>query len=212
MPDVHEAAGRTQVADIDWSSWRAVDRATLTFVLQDGQVLLIRKKRGLGAGKVNGPGGRLEPDEEPVDCAVREVEEELGITPLGLEYRGENLFQFTDGYSIHVYAFTATGYEGDIRETEEATPMWTNLDAIPYDEMWEDDRLWLPHSLGGLTPQGRYIFDGDRMLDWELEVDGKLYSPRAPGFSRREALTITENRVSSAHAESQAAADRPPSS
>ena len=181
MPAVHEAAGRTQVADIDWSSWRAVDRATLTFVLQDGQVLLIRKKRGLGAGKVNGPGGRLEPDEEPVDCAVREVEEELGITPLGLEYRGENLFQFTDGYSIHVYAFTATGYEGDIRETEEATPMWTNLDAIPYDEMWEDDRLWLPHSLGGLTPQGRYIFDGDRMLDWELEVDGKLYSPRAPG-------------------------------
>ena len=186
MPAVHEAAGRTQVADIDWSSWRAVDRATLTFVLQDGQVLLIRKKRGLGAGKVNGPGGRLEPDEEPVDCAVREVEEELGITPLGLEYRGENLFQFTDGYSIHVYAFTATGYEGDIRETEEATPMWTNLDAIPYDEMWEDDRLWLPHSLSGLTPQGRYIFDGDRMLDWELEVDGKLYSPRAPGFSRRE--------------------------
>ena len=60
--------------------------------------------------------------------------------------------------------------------------MWTDLDAIPYDEMWEDDRLWLPHSLAGLAPRGRYIFDGDRMLDWELEVDGRLYNPRASGL------------------------------
>lgn len=177
MPAVREAAGKRKVADIDWRSWRAVDKATLTFVLEDSRVLLIRKKRGLGAGKVNGPGGRLEPGEEPIVCAVREVEEEVGITPLDLEYRGENLFQFVDGYSIHVYAFTACGYRGELRETEEATPMWTDLDAIPYDEMWEDDRLWLPHSLSGLKPQGRYIFDGDRMLDWELEVDGKLYRP-----------------------------------
>ena len=174
---VKEAAGKTRLSDIDWSSWRAVDRATLTFVLEDGQVLLIRKKRGLGAGKVNGPGGRLEPGEKPIDCATREVEEELGITPQGLEYRGENLFQFVDGYSIHVYAFVASSYEGKVRETDEATPLWTDLDAIPYDEMWEDDRLWLPHALDGLTPQGRYIFDGDHMLDWELEVDGQRSGP-----------------------------------
>lgn len=175
---VKEAAGKTRLSDIDWSSWRAVDRATLTFVLEDRRVLLIRKKRGLGAGKVNGPGGRIEPGEEPVECATREVEEELGITPLGLEYRGENLFQFTDGYSIHVYAFVASSYQGKVRETDEATPLWTDLDAIPYDEMWEDDRLWLPHALAGRAPRGRYIFDGDRMLDWELEVDNRIYSSR----------------------------------
>ncbi len=177
MPAMREAAGRTRVADIDWSSWRAVDQATLTFVCEGGRVLLIRKKRGLGAGKINGPGGRLEPGETPIECAVREVREELGVTPLGLDSRGESRFQFTDGYSIHVHAFVASGHEGDIRETEEAAPLWTRLDAIPYDEMWEDDRLWLPHALAGHAPHGRYIFDGDRMLDWELEVDGRRYLP-----------------------------------
>ena len=31
------------------------------FVVQGGKILLIRKKRGIGAGKVNGPGGKFEP-------------------------------------------------------------------------------------------------------------------------------------------------------
>jgi 8-oxo-dGTP diphosphatase len=159
-----------RIAEIDWSSWRAADPATVVFVVRDGRVLLIRKKRGLGAGKINGPGGRCEPGESALDCAVREVQEELCVRPTGLVFRGENLFQFVDGYSIHVHVFTAAGCEGEPQETPEAVPMWVDLDAIPYAEMWEDDRLWLPLVLGGSTILGRYIFEGDRMLDHCVEV------------------------------------------
>ena len=52
----------TRVTEIDWATWNAVDVATLLFVIKDGRALLIRKKRGLGAGKINAPGGRLDPD------------------------------------------------------------------------------------------------------------------------------------------------------
>ena len=69
------------LADINWSTWQAKDTATLAFVIKDEQILLIRKKRGLGAGKINGPGGRLENNETIAACAVREAQEELGITP-----------------------------------------------------------------------------------------------------------------------------------
>ena len=48
------------VNDIDWTTWQPQQRATLLFVIQGNQVLLIHKKRGLGAGNINGPGGRLE--------------------------------------------------------------------------------------------------------------------------------------------------------
>src|SRR5512136_179536 len=51
------------VETIDWSRWEPTERANLCFVIRDGQILLIRKKRGLGAGKMNGPGGRLEAGE-----------------------------------------------------------------------------------------------------------------------------------------------------
>ena len=56
---------------IDWSTWQPQMLATLLFIFRDGEVLLIRKKRGLGAGKINGPGGKIDPGETPEQCAVR---------------------------------------------------------------------------------------------------------------------------------------------
>jgi len=152
--------------EIDWTTWRPQEHATLCFVIRCGEILLIRKKRGLGAGKINGPGGRLEPGETPYDCAIRETQEELGVTPRGVELAGELRFQFSDGYSLHGHVFRASGCDGQAVETEEAIPLWTPVDAVPFDEMWEDDALWFPHLFARRRFAGRFLFDSatDRML------------------------------------------------
>lgn len=155
--------------EIDWKEWVPQQRATLLFVIRGGQILLIRKKRGLGAGKINGPGGRIDPGETPLEAAIREVQEELCVTPTGVRDCGELRFQFLDGLSLHGYVFTATDCDGDPQETEEATPLWTPIDAIPYDEMWADDWLWYPLMLAGTRFDGRFLFDGDRMLGYEVD-------------------------------------------
>jgi 8-oxo-dGTP diphosphatase len=136
--------------------------------VEGGRVLLIRKQRGLGAGKINGPGGKLEPGESALDAAVREVQEEIGVTPLALEQRGILHFQFLDGYSLHCVVFVAAGLEGEPIETPEATPMWFALDAIPFEEMWEDDRYWLRQALGGQSFEAWFVFDGEAMLSKEI--------------------------------------------
>ena len=138
-------------------------------MIRDREVLLIRKKRGLGAGKINGPGGRIEEGESIRDGAIREVEEEVGITPLDPEKRGELRFQFIDGYSIHVHVFSARRHVGEVRESDEAIPLWTEISAIPYPEMWADDIHWLPAALAGQSVSGRFLFDGDVLLDYELD-------------------------------------------
>jgi 8-oxo-dGTP diphosphatase len=158
-----------RVEEIPWANWKPVDVATLTFIIRETEVLLIRKKRGLGAGKINGPGGRLEKGESILDCAIREIEEELCITPVDPIPRGELRFQFLDDYSIHTHVFTTTEFRGEPRETDEAFPLWTPIDALPYSEMWEDDFLWLPRVLNGETVSGYFLFDGDTMLDHLLE-------------------------------------------
>jgi 8-oxo-dGTP diphosphatase len=138
--------------------------------VKDGQVLLIHKKRGLGAGKVNGPGGKLELGESAHDAAVREVQEEIGVTPLHLEERGVLRFQFTDGYSLHCVVFVATDLDGEPGPSPEADPFWVPVDQVPYEKMWADDRHWLPHVLAGSKFEGWFEFDGETMLSKRVDL------------------------------------------
>jgi len=162
------------VADVDWERWQPRDTATLLFVVRGSEVLLIRKKRGLGAGKINGPGGRLEPGETPAAAAERELYEELRVRPrTSPSFHGELRFQFVDGYSMRVFVFRADDCEGEPTETEEAIPLWTPVERLPFDEMWADDRLWLPAALSGKRVEGAFVFDGDALLDHTLALCGE---------------------------------------
>ncbi|MCW8926341.1 MAG: 8-oxo-dGTP diphosphatase [Xanthomonadales bacterium] len=157
-----------RLTDVDWDTWQGEILATLVFVIRDGKILLIDKKTGIGKGKINGPGGKLEKGESPEQCARRECFEELGIRVSGLQYCGQHRFQFVDGLSIHVWVYRTHDFEGVPTESAEASPMWVPLDDIPFERMWEDDGIWLPMLLRGERFRGRWIFDGDRMLDYEL--------------------------------------------
>lgn len=147
-----------------WETWQPTERATLCFVIRGGEILLILKKRGLGAGKINAPGGRIEPGESALAAAIRETQEELGVTPLGVDERGELHFQFADGYALHCTVFVASDCLGEAIETDEAVPRWTPLNAIPYHEMWADDIHWLPGVIAGKKFRAFFHFDGDVML------------------------------------------------
>jgi 8-oxo-dGTP diphosphatase len=163
-----------RLSQIDWPRWNPKEKATLLFIMQPGRILLINKKTGLGAGKINGPGGRIDPGETAREGAIREVREELCVSPTGVREAGELSFQFVDGYALHGTVFTAAGFEGTLCETREAAPLWTPLEAIPFDQMWADDELWFPLLLAGRRFRGFFIFDGDAMLDSLVEEAGGL--------------------------------------
>lgn len=155
---------------MDWDNWTPRERANLCFIVKGGRVLLIRKKRGLGAGKINGPGGKIEPGETALAAAIRETQEEIGVTPLHVDERAVLHFQFTDGYSLRCTVFVAEDFDGEPMETVEATPMWFPLAAIPFEEMWADDRHWLPQVLAGRRVHGWFVFDGERLLSREVRT------------------------------------------
>jgi 8-oxo-dGTP diphosphatase len=149
---------------------------TLVYIVRDGKVLLIKKKRGLGAGFYNGIGGKVEEGEDVVTAAIRECEEEVDIRPRDLRWSGLlEFWNYEDGKveSIHfVHIFLASEFEGEPRETDEALPVWFSISEVPYDEMWEDDRLWLPRVLNGGTVYGRFEF-----VKWRL-VKSEVYELR----------------------------------
>ncbi len=149
---------------IDWESWEPNLRANLLFIVQDGRVLLIHKKRGIGAGKINGPGGKLEPGETPMEGAIREVEEELCIIPQAPEEMGVLHFDFIDGMRMQCTVFRAETFTGVPTETDEAKPEWFAFEDVPYHRMWADDRCWLPRMLNGEKFRAWFEFDDETML------------------------------------------------
>ena len=118
--------------------------------------MLIHKKPALGKGKSKCSRGR-KTRRNCRQAAIREVQEEIGLTPSNLTYMGELHFIFTDGYSLHGTIFFSDSYTGTPVETIEASPFWCQIDRIPYENMWADDRLWLPIVLSGKKFKGYFI-------------------------------------------------------
>jgi len=156
--------------NINWASWQPTERAVIVYITDTklGKLLLIDKKTGLGKGKVNAPGGHIEPGETSLEAAVRECQEEVSLTPLRPEKRMELHFQFTSGYALYGEAFFTDSWEGTIQSSNEADPFWCDLDKIPWDNMWEDDRRWLPLAMAGKKYRAFYVFDDDTMLSEKL--------------------------------------------
>jgi 8-oxo-dGTP diphosphatase len=152
----------------NWEGWHGEIAATLMFVVHDGEILLIEKKRGHGAGKINGPGGKIDTGETPLQCAIRETEEELRISVKDARKVAELWFEMSDYPSILCHVFLGNDFEGTPTETDEAVPLWVALEDIPYDRMWADDIHWLPLVLGGETLLGKFVFDGEEILSKEL--------------------------------------------
>ncbi len=160
----------SEASPIDWSRWTGEMPATIVFIIRGDEILLIEKKRGLGAGKINGPGGKIDPGETPLQAAIRETQEELMITPHSPRKLGELWFSMSDCPDILCHIFRADDFTGEPTETDEAVPVWTRIADIPYDRMWEDDRHWLPHVIAETTFVGRFVFKGERMQWKDLQT------------------------------------------
>lgn len=158
-----------KVEDVPWGSWEPSERCVLTYVMDGDNVLLILKKRGLGDGYYNAPGGHIELEETSTEAAIRETKEETGLTVSDLKERGTLRFQFKDGMRMVCYVFTTSVWEGDLKECDEAKPFWADKNNLDYDMMWKDDKLWLPLLLDGKEFEGWFVFDDREMLDAKVE-------------------------------------------
>lgn len=147
--------------------------ATLCLLIKKDQdneeLLLAMKKRGFGMGKWNGVGGKIDfekGDKNIVDAARRETEEEIGIKIKELEKVAvlNFTFPYKKDWNQSVHVFLAKSWEGEPKESEEMAPKWFKVPEIPYDEMWDDDKFWLPYILKGEKLKADFIFKEGEIL------------------------------------------------
>ena len=143
------------------------------------RILLGLKKRGFGKGKWNGFGGKVEAGETINKDARRELFEEAGILAGKLEKVGLINFRFIEEVEeiLEIHFLRILSFYGMPRETEEMRPEWFDINSIPYNRMWADDKYWMPLFLEGKKFKGDILFkDQDTILENGLVVVEDIHS------------------------------------
>lgn len=139
-------------------------QTVLIFLIKEGQVLLAQKAKGHGPGKWNGAGGIMQPNETPNAAARRKAREELGVSIMNITEAATLRFEQTPYVDQHsesdVTVFLCDEWQGEPSESDELQNLtWFTYDDVPYNDMWADDRLWLPQVLSGDRILGRFTFN-----------------------------------------------------
>ena len=145
---------------------------TLSIPYKHPQVLLGMKKRGFGAGRWNGFGGKVKEGETIETAACRELKEEAGIDVKEKEIEKVGILDFeirSDSKFLEVHVFRVHDFEGEPVESEEMKPQWFNVNEAPFDVMWLDDKYWFPLLFQRKKFKGRFLFEDDtKLLDKQL--------------------------------------------
>lgn len=125
------------------------------------EVLLGRKRRGFGAGRVVAPGGKIEPGESPEHAAARELWEETGLQARTLRPCGVLTFVFVDDavHDMRAHLFTTCDVVGTPSDSDELALRWARLDDIPFETMWPDAQHWLPVVLADEVVEATFVYD-----------------------------------------------------
>jgi len=120
--------------------------STLCYITRGQDVLMlhrVKKEKDVNKDKWIGIGGKLEPDESPDQCLLREAKEETGLTLTSWRCRGIITFLNDVCESECMYLFTADGFTGQLITCDEGVLEWIpreRLNALP---KWEGDQIFL---------------------------------------------------------------------
>lgn len=149
---------------------------TLCYIEKDNKYLMlhrVKKENDLNKDKWVGIGGKFEENETPDECMLREAYEETGLTLTEYRLRGVITFLSNEYEGEYMYLYTATGYEGDIKECNEGNLEWVPINEVTSLPIWEGDKLFFEELIrdrGFFTMKLRY--EGNQLV----ESDYKLHN------------------------------------
>jgi 8-oxo-dGTP diphosphatase len=158
-------------------------RRTICFPYKDEKIILGMKLEGFGVGKYNGFGGKFDAkkgDKVIEDAAIRELgEESVLIGKISdLEKRAviDFVFPAKPAYNQRVHVYFLSKWNGNPKRTKEMDPAIFDKNDVPYDKMWDSDKLWLPQLLDGKSFYATFYWEDDNetVAKYSIEYTTKL--------------------------------------
>jgi 8-oxo-dGTP diphosphatase len=153
--------------------------ATLCYVIQNDRVLMLLRNKEPNKGLWIAPGGKLEFDESPQECALRELAEETGLQGHHPQLRGIiTEVSPRDDYQWLIFIFVVHQVTGDLTNCElldcpEGRLAWVPIAQVPDLELPAADTIFFPHIIGpGPLFRAKFVYDRDLgIVSWEHYSD-----------------------------------------
>ena len=144
---------KDQGADATAGRWLIIPR-TLSFITYEDDILLLRRREQARVfpGFYNGVGGHLERDEDVLTGAIREMQEETGLTVLDARLRGIIHVDAGAANGIMVFVFAARAASRDFVDSVEGRLEWVQRDRLDDLPLVEDLPLILTQVLDDTPP------------------------------------------------------------
>lgn len=123
---------------------KVINTVTCYLIRGDEFLLLYRnkKKNDFNKGKYIGVGGHIEEGEAPSEAIDREVKEETNFDIIDKTLRALIIFYF-DEFEEHMYLYTSSSFKGEMKECDEGTLKWVNINDFDKIPMWEGDQYFI---------------------------------------------------------------------
>ena len=143
--------------------------ATLCYLKRAGKTLMVHRIKKAGdmhIGKWNGLGGKLEPGETPEECALREIQEESGLTVTSPVLKGLLTFPaFANDEDWYAFVFVAHEFEGELIDSPEGVLRWIDDAELFNLNLWDGDRIFLPWLERAGFFSGKFVYRSGKLID-----------------------------------------------
>lgn len=102
----------------------------------------VKKKNDINHDKWIGVGGGFEHGESPEECALRETQEETGLTLTDCRFRGIVTFDCEGQETLYMHLFTASGWTGELTDCDEGELEWMPKEKVYDLPIWEGDKIF----------------------------------------------------------------------
>ena len=156
---------------VDVKRFSVIPRSLIFLFNNQNQVLLIKgaPQKRLWAGRYNGIGGHIEPGEDILESALRELDEESGVRDVPLWLCGQILVTVNQGQGVAIFVFKGDADGIETRASVEGALEWVDLDGISTKPLVADLFELLPrvaaHSRGEPLIIGKYTYNDKDELE-----------------------------------------------
>ena len=144
--------------------------ATLCYVRQNEHVLMLHRHKEPNQGLWTAPGGKLEWNESPLECVVREMQEETGLLIHQPELRGiVTEVSPAEHYQWLMFIYVASRFSGEVTSCREGELAWVPIEEVLRLPIPQADAIFFPKIIHGeRLYQAKFYYDEHiRLVRWE---------------------------------------------